>query len=148
MPKRMATLLRAGTSATRGNVPPLPCKHLFVCFFLWALHVTSENNKKRAIPTNNALRCLISDAEFFAIKHRLSIQIGAKSAKMCVQSVHVLSDWASILHTTIGGWVVFISCSHPSFVHLLFQRQMQKKSSVRHIEQHCCISGKKSIFFK
>ncbi len=43
-------------------------------------------------PTNNALLInsrLSSDAEIFANDHRLSIQIGAKRAKTCMQCVNI-----------------------------------------------------------
>ncbi len=36
--------------------------------------------------------------------HRLGMQIGAKCAKTCTQTC-AYSDWASILHATVGGWV-------------------------------------------
>ncbi len=37
------------------------------------------------------------------------MQVGAKHAKTCMQRVHIpteYSNWASVVHTTIGGWVV------------------------------------------
>ena len=40
----------------------------------------------------------------FVTKHRLSVQIGTKSAKMCMKCVHIPTDGASILHTTVRGW--------------------------------------------
>ncbi len=40
----------------------------------------------------------------FVTKHRLSIQVGAKRAKN-VYGMCKYSDWASILHATVGGWV-------------------------------------------
>ncbi len=43
------------------------------------------------LPTNNSLLInfrLSSDEEIFINKHRVSIQIGAKRAKMCMQCVH------------------------------------------------------------
>ncbi len=38
----------------------------------------------------------------FVNKHRLSIQIGTKRAKTCMQSVYF--NRASILHITVRGW--------------------------------------------
>ena len=63
--------------------------------------------QKASYPTNNALKSapMCSNAEIFANKHRLSMQIGAKHAKVCIQCVRICSYWASISHTTVGGWV-------------------------------------------
>ena len=42
----------------------------------------------------------------FVNKHRLRMQIGAKRAKMCKNVyICIYFNWASILHTAIGGWV-------------------------------------------
>ena len=60
-----------------------------------------------AIPTNNALLInlrLISDAEFFLlIITDWAHESGAKRAKS-VHAMRTYSDWASILHVTVGGW--------------------------------------------
>ena len=65
-----------------------------------------KNLPRTVLPTNNALlinflnelRC-----RSFVIKHRLSIQIGAQTCEN-LRATCACSDWASILHTTIGGW--------------------------------------------
>ena len=41
----------------------------------------------------------------FVKKHRLSIQIGMGMQKWVCHLHTVFSDWASILHTSVGGWV-------------------------------------------
>ncbi len=64
-----------------------------------------------AIPTDNALLKnfqLSSDAEIIVTKHRLSIQVGARTCKN-MYATCIYSNWASILHTTVGGWVRCIS---------------------------------------
>ncbi len=46
--------------------------------------------------------------KIFVDEHRLSMQVDAKMCKKtCVQRVHIPTD-ASILHATVGGWVLVV----------------------------------------
>ena len=60
-------------------------------------HLPNHQRTLNKLPTE--LRC-----QNFVTKHRLSIQIGTKHAKN-VYAMCTYSDWASILHATVGGWV-------------------------------------------
>ena len=72
------------------------------------LCAVAKRNWNICCPTNNALLTnfrLSSNRRNFINKHRRSIQICAKRPKTCLQCVRTYSNWASILHTTVGGWV-------------------------------------------
>ena len=59
-------------------------------------------------PTNNALLIdflLSSDAENLVAKHRRSMQKRRGTCKKTCAQTCPCSDWASILHSTVGGWV-------------------------------------------
>ncbi len=60
-------------------------------------------------PTNNATLInfrLSSDAKNFVNKHRLSIQIGARRAKTCVQCVHIPTELPLCIPPLVVGQVL------------------------------------------
>ena len=78
---------------------------MYVWWFLCWLHQNTERNPNQQrrilnkLPTELQYRNYVTTS-----KHRLSIQIGAKLAKACMQCVYVYSNRASILHATVSGW--------------------------------------------
>ena len=78
--------------------------------FLWQRPVCALWVVQSPYPTNNALFSKLPPelrCRNFVDKCRLSIQIDAKRAKTRVHYV-VCSDWASILHSAVGGWVLYL----------------------------------------
>ena len=68
--------------------------------FFGGFDVPAVPDQLYKVPTE--LRCRI-----FFTEHRLSIQIGAKRAIVCAICIHTIySNGASILRTTVVGWVV------------------------------------------
>ncbi len=85
---------------------------LFLSMFLFSFFL-----RHLFFPTNKALLInlrLSSDAEIFAIDHRLSTQVGAPNVQnTCTQCVRVQTD-LPFLHATVGGWVLIFQT--PSYM--------------------------------
>ena len=65
-------------------------------------------------PTNNALLVnfrLSSDAENFVNKHRLSIQVGVKRAKMCLQCKHAPTELPFCTPPLVVGYIWRVDCT-------------------------------------
>ena len=65
-----------------------------------------DNGRGRNDPTNNAPLTnfrLSSNTEILLTSIERALQIGAKRCKD-VHAMRIDSDWASILHTTVGSW--------------------------------------------
>ncbi len=85
-----------------------------------SLTTTALGGGERSVyPANNALLInfqLSSDVEFFFNKRRLSIQVGAKRAKTCMQRVRFPTE-LPFLHATVSGWVDFCAFVVPLTEH-------------------------------